>query len=474
MGILNKLKRRIKQKRETRLALSCNNIQIPYKSSRVSLHISGKNNTVIIKNKKIKTGKIDIQIYGDNNSVIIDSDVYVSDKLRIIIGNPNSNFAPAYNCEFSIGANTTIESMEYCTFNSGAKCNIGAFCMFSYGITIFNTDGHPIFDLKSHEIINYVKNVSIGEHVWVGAYAKILKNTVIPDDSIIGYGSVVAGKFTVPHTSIAGNPACVVRENISWDSFAYEYCQNNTIKSPVVVSAIETVAKLVKDKKSICRFGDGEFDIMFSRASLSFQKYDDRLCKKLWETWNSNDKNIMVAVNASYFRVITDYKSIFLHKYLNRRRHKIQEISDTNKTYYDSELSCVYKMGKIANCGQYYNKVRSIWKNRDIVLVHGSGIFDKLKYNIFDNAKSIESVIVPSCDAFDEYDTILQKLLSMGKNKIYILICGPTATVLAHDLAVQGGVQALDFGHIAKDYDWFKQGIETSTSAATQEFFSPD
>ena len=472
MGIFKHFKRQIKQKRAWRVAVANNIIQIP-KSKNINLNIIGKNNKIII-NGRPRNGKIDIQIYGDNNTVTLGAGLIVSDKLSIIIGNSNANFAPAYNCEFSIGEKVSVESMTYCTFNSGAWCHIGAYCMFSYGINIFNTDGHPVFDLQTQKIINWVNGVEIGEHTWVGAYAKILKNTVLPDNSIVGYGAVVAGKFTEPHTAIAGNPARVVRKNISWDSFAYEYCQNNLIKSPHVVSINETIQELIKSNKSICRFGDGEFDIMFDHVDLPFQKYDERLCQKLWDAWKSNTDNLMIATNGFYFKPVMDYKSDFLHGYLRKRRHQLQEISDVNRVYYAADITCVYKTrAEQIDYARYYNSIRGIWKNKDVVLVHGEGIFDKLKYNIFDSAKSIESVLVSARNAFDEYDDTLKKLLSMDKNKVYILICGPVATAMAHDLS-KCGVRAMDLGHIAKDYDWFRRGINPDGAGATKAFFDPD
>ena len=473
MGIFTKIKKNIKYKRNLKIALVDNTIQTPTMKNLV-LNINGKNKTVIIKNRSaLKKGRINIQIYGDNNTIVIGANVTISNNLDIIIGNPHPNFAPAYYCELNIGNSVSIESLQYCTFNSGAKCNIGDYCMFSYGITIFNTDAHPIIELGTSKIINYVDKIEIGEHVWVGAHATILKNSVVPSDSIIGYNAVVAGKFDEPHTCIAGNPATVVRKNITWDSFAYEYCQNNVVKSPIVASAIETVDELLNGDKSICRFGDGEFDIMLNHANLPFQKYDKRLEQKLWNAWNSNDPNMLVATNSFYFRPINNYKDDFTHAYLKKRRHQLQQISNTNRMYYSAELSCMFKSDRNIDHKKYFDNIKNIWRDKDIVLVHGRGIFDKLEHNIFDCAKSIETVLVPARNAFDEYDNILQKLLSLDRGKLYILICGPTATVLAFDL-YKHGRRALDFGHIAKDYDWFCRGINPVGPDAIQAFFSPD
>ena len=46
---------------------------------------------------------------------------------------------------------------------------------------------------------------------------------------------------------------------------------------------------------------------------------------------------------------------------------------------------------------------------------------------------------------------------TLPKEKLFILALGPTATVLAYDLATFG-FQALDLGHIDIEYEWFLMG----------------
>ena len=99
--------------------------------------------------------------------------------------------------------------------------------MFAFNIALYHTDSYPIFDLKTNNIINKVKTMSIGNHVWIGAHVSILKNTIIPNDCIIGWGSVVSGKFIQTNCIIAGNPAKIVKTGITWDANGSKgYVQN--------------------------------------------------------------------------------------------------------------------------------------------------------------------------------------------------------------------------------------------------------
>lgn len=199
--------------------LSCNQITATSKQQKnIDLRIIGENNIVRISESARISGTLKINIYGDNNLIFIGDNALISQKLEILCGQNHKNFGKVYDSVFEIGENTGIESLQYVTFNSNAKCIIGEKCMFSFDIMIYNTDAHPVFDVKTNEIINKVKEINIGNHCWIGARSTILKNTQIADDCIVGWGSVVAGKHLVPHCALAGNPAKKVKEGITWDA----------------------------------------------------------------------------------------------------------------------------------------------------------------------------------------------------------------------------------------------------------------
>ena len=63
---------------------------------------------------------------------------------------------------------------------------------------------------------NHPKDIILGNHVWIGKNATILKGVTIGHDSIIAMGSVVT-KSCEPNSIRAGNPAKVVKTDITWD-----------------------------------------------------------------------------------------------------------------------------------------------------------------------------------------------------------------------------------------------------------------
>ena len=89
--------------------------------------------------------------------------------------------------------------------------------MFSSDISFRCTDDHAVIDIENNRVINKANRIDIGNHVWICMKACILKNSKVSDNCIVGMGTVVAGKFEKPHCAIAGNPARIIKENITWD-----------------------------------------------------------------------------------------------------------------------------------------------------------------------------------------------------------------------------------------------------------------
>ena len=207
-----------------------NNIDIPkeYKD-KINLNIEGQNNTIIVPKNNHIIGSLSINIYGDNNKIIFDENVSVSTELSIYIGQNHPCFGKVIKSSFTIGKNSSVEAVTYVTYNSNTYCNIEKDCMLSYGITIYNTDAHPIFKKDTREIINKVKGITIGEHSWIGKNVTILKNSTVPAHSIIGYNAVFSGNKTQSYCAFGGNPAKIVKENVDWDSNGakYGYIEND-------------------------------------------------------------------------------------------------------------------------------------------------------------------------------------------------------------------------------------------------------
>jgi maltose acetyltransferase len=87
--------------------------------------------------------------------------------------------------------------------------------MLSYDIEIRNTDSHKIYDKDTNKRINEGKSVNIGNHVWLGMRAVILKGVNIGNNSIVAGGSIVT-KDVKANTIVSGSPARQIKENVYW------------------------------------------------------------------------------------------------------------------------------------------------------------------------------------------------------------------------------------------------------------------
>lgn len=115
----------------------------------------------------------------------------------------------------TIGAKTSVGGSLNIECSEGTTLTIGEDCMLSHQIRIFTTDMHSIIDNDGNRI-NKAKDVTIGNHVWIGMRAFILKGSQIPDGTILGASAVYSGRNEENNCIYAGNPAKKIKENVGW------------------------------------------------------------------------------------------------------------------------------------------------------------------------------------------------------------------------------------------------------------------
>jgi len=232
------------------------------------------------------------------------------------------------------------------------------------------------------------------------------------------------------------------------------------VKSGLKIQSIEeTLCDIIKNKKSISRFGDGELRYMLPNEKLVFQKDNIVLREKLKEVLHSNLKNHIVAMpkpisSVKEFKLSNKYWWI---SFLNTYGVHFVDLIDFKRVYGNSFISRFYlDYSKQSHLKQTIKSFKSLWEGKELLLVEGK--FSRLGVgnDLFSNSKSIQRILCPSKDAFEHYDVILSKVQVYGKGKLILIALGPTATVLAYDLA-KSGYWAMDVGHIDVEYMWMLQ-----------------
>lgn len=133
------------------------------------------------------------------------------------------------NTVLYIGKNNYINNTLNIVLSEQKHCFIGNDGLISFGIWIRNADPHLVYNCETNKRVNPSKSIFIGDHVWIGQSAMILKGTQIDSGSIIGAMSLVAGK-KVPHNeSWGGNPCKKISDSIFWEgSCVHKWMERDT------------------------------------------------------------------------------------------------------------------------------------------------------------------------------------------------------------------------------------------------------
>ena len=233
------------------------------------------------------------------------------------------------------------------------------------------------------------------------------------------------------------------------------HCDSDIIfQSIKYKSRDETLNELLNYNKSIARFGDGEFKIIFGKK-IGFQKYNNELQKKLLIVLNSNIPNLLIGIPPLYkpnfwLNLVNRYKTKFI---------KLGKIMNKSKIYYSSFITRFYEPKENKTyIKEYIKKFKELWNKRNILTIEGDKTRLGFGNNLFNNAKSIQRIICPSQNAFKIYNKIFQYVtnLNIAKETLILISLGPTATILTYDI-IKYGIknQVIDFGHFDIQYEYY-------------------
>ncbi len=140
---------------------------------------------------------------------------------RLSLGK-NAKFS--INGDFTVGFGSDIRVFDEAEFEiengyfngfvqivCSKKVTIGKNVAIARDVIIRDTDAHHIIG-KEHQ---KKKEVKIGNNVWIGTRAIIMKGVTIGDGAIIAAGAIVT-KDVPANTIVAGVPARVIQENVEW------------------------------------------------------------------------------------------------------------------------------------------------------------------------------------------------------------------------------------------------------------------
>lgn len=245
------------------------------------------------------------------------------------------------------------------------------------------------------------------------------------------------------------------------ENLPYELGQGTGI---CIKSSEELLKVIIEKKVSLCRFGDGELELMRMKERLWYQKVNEKLAFRLREILASDEPNILVAVSDNFGNLehYTERAADVIRQYLyNGTRAEIMELLNTDSIYYDAYVSRPYYIYKNKRHSEIvFSLWKQVWNNRNVLIVEGKYGRTGINNDLLNNVKAIRRIICPETNSFDYYEKIFNDVKSLVmQDELVLVSLGPTATVLAYDLAKEG-IQTLDIGQIDNEYEWFVRGAE--------------
>lgn len=133
--------------------------------------------------------------------VIIGNDSYISigKKGKIIFEN-----------DFRNTAGLKVVSYKSISFGKGTR--------LGWGVTVMDTNFHPLYDMEKHIYKSASGPIVIGDYNWFGTQCKIMHSTITPERCIFGMNSIITrGCVKESYCVMGGNPLKILTRNVMRD-----------------------------------------------------------------------------------------------------------------------------------------------------------------------------------------------------------------------------------------------------------------
>lgn len=234
---------------------------------------------------------------------------------------------------------------------------------------------------------------------------------------------------------------------------AKKFFLNNQINFTEWFNIIDTI---VSEKKSLVRFGDGEFAcisgfMLNKESTLNKCSRDSR--ERLIEVFTSNIDNLLIGILplpiSPYGSYLNKYK-LHWNEYTYYKHQRImKDYFDFSRAYTDSTIFMKSYVLPSEQIQDYRNKISKIWEGRDVVFVSNFDSNSRLNiyHNIFNTIRKSFIINIPANNAYSTYDSILDSCLKYDKTHLFLLSGGFAAKILSLDLT-KLDYQSIDIGNI--------------------------
>lgn len=240
-------------------------------------------------------------------------------------------------------------------------------------------------------------------------------------------------------------------------NIVYWMYQKHILKNQIKVQSVdETIEELVHTDKSLVRFGDGEI-IVLKGSNIKLQQTTEEISDGLKRIIAYPYDGLMVSLQG-IFDGVEDYQEQsrkFWKEHLFFCRKIYKKYCNPERIYANTSFSRFYYVFEDKEpCKGWIEKIRQIWKGKNLVVVEGTKTHNGVGNDLFEPAESVERIICPSSNAMRVFDDIVRACTAYPKDRLFLLSLGVTAKFVAEALFLKG-YRVIDIGNLDMEYEWF-------------------
>ncbi len=213
-----------------------------------------------------QNSKLRIDVFGNNNRIELIGGGRLAN-LHIVIG---SNFE-ANNCTVFIDEGYTCgNGVKVLVYSPKSNVNLGKGCLMESN-SVIQIGNYPrlVFDQNDCCLENS-SSIEVESDVWIKQNSYLYKNTSILSGSIVEANSVLTDAYKSQNALIAGNPARVVTEGVSWVQNPGKL-KHGDKKLTSFNEVIQTNNRIPLDV--VKRVAKTQYEILHSKEGIKFSEY---------------------------------------------------------------------------------------------------------------------------------------------------------------------------------------------------------
>lgn len=222
------------------------------------------------------------------------------------------------------------------------------------------------------------------------------------------------------------------------------------------------------------RTGDGEIKLMMG-LNQPFQKYEQEIADILKRSLSEYRHDMYIGINRNYFvPLYTHFRPDYYRRHAFEYRQFYKNYLNPEIQYIDATCTG-YVLGQMpsAKYDEVFSRWRKLFAGRDIAIVCGKGILDKLEHDVFELAATKKLIEGPRINAWDEHRRLISEIEEIvDKQTILVFILGMAGKAMIPELTDKG-YMCWDVGHLAKYYNAYMMRLE-GTAENIARFYAPD